>query len=210
MTAGTRRKRGRFPLAVLAVAVALCMTAPASAVIIPPTDYDTIVGSVGGVVDTASGVFQFGPSILANLDTTVYFDGSVYTYEHDLAAETPSVSEFNTLFDVLGFNGVAGWSFTDALAAGSPGGDSAFTIDEDPDGTIDYETNVAAFGFGDGDRIRFFFQSSAPPNPASYGLINSGVDSTTTLGPTVPEPGTILLLGTALLGIGLIRKRRQA
>ncbi|MBI1357558.1 MAG: PEP-CTERM sorting domain-containing protein [Acidobacteria bacterium] len=179
------------------------------------TDYSTVIGTLGSLIDTASADFIGPGSVdLGDLTTDVYYDGSIYSYVHTVTPQTNNVSEFATAFGVYGFNGTAGWDFTEASAAGGDGDAGDFLVDDDLiNGTIDWETTGAGLGtgngFGSGETITFFYQSDKAPGPAYYSMINGGAGNAQTLGPTVPEPGTVLLLGSALLGLAAIRRRNQ-
>ena len=52
---------------------------------------------------------------------TVYFDGSLYTYVHEVIPSLNDNFALTTGFDVAGYTGTAGWSFSDAGAAGGSG-----------------------------------------------------------------------------------------
>ncbi len=200
----------------LILAIAGVNTAPAAP--IAPTDYDTVVGTFGALVAGPSIDFfdAAGPMQNTSLENTVFFDDSVYTYVHTVTPSVNFVSEFNTAFDVLGFNGVAGWSFSDSLAAGGLGLGLGFEVDLDLDGTLDWETAgqlsgdlvLNPNGWGTGEAITFFFQSTLPPGTGTYNLINSETGSATSFAPQVPEPGTLLLLGGALMMLAVGRRRR--
>lgn len=202
-------------LATATLALALLWTHPASAVPLGTEFNWDIFGPVGALDSTATDAF-IGAGNLGSLTTNVYFDGSLYTYENIVTPATNNISEFVTAFGVDGFNGVAGWSFSEAAAAGGAGDASDFLIDNDLlDNTLDWETTGAGFsapgtnGFGSGETITFFFQSDLPPAPNFYALINGGAGNARTLGPAVPEPSTVLLLGSALFGLGFLRRRKD-
>lgn len=117
----------------------------------------------------------------------------------------PFYSEVNTAFDVLGFTGVAGYSFTDATAAGL-----TFLINEDPDGTLDWEV-VDGGDWNSGELIALFFESTLPPGYGDYNAINGTVGTATSYAPIreeVPAPASLLLFGTALLGFMGMRRSK--
>ena len=63
---------------------------------------------------------------MGDLVSSVYYDGSRSTYVHTV---TPSINNnfvLDTAFTVAGYTGVAGWSFSDADAAGGDGDDGDF------------------------------------------------------------------------------------
>ena len=59
---------------------------------------------------------------------TVYFDGSLYTYVHEVIPSLNDNFALTTGFDVAGYTGTAGWSFSDAGAAGGSGTAMDFLI----------------------------------------------------------------------------------
>lgn len=205
------RSPSRLALAVTGLFFALSFTSSARAVTIPATDYDGVSG-IGSLVDTATAT-MLGPGSadFGELTTNVYFDGTgTYTYENVLTPAVDNISEFVTAFPVIGFTGVAGWSFSEAAAAGGVGTSDDFLIFLDLDSTIDWETGGPGFAadpFDSGETVTFFFQSTAAPRPGAYSQIDGGAANAQTLGTTVPEASTLLLLGSALLALGWIRWR---
>ena len=199
---------------VLVLILSLASAGAASAAhIVIPTDYDTVVGTFGPLfagptVDLFDAALP-PPDTIGSLENWVYFDGDIYTYVHLVTPSVDNVSEFNTSFPVLGFNDVAGWSFSDALAAGGLGLSSDFTLEHDGDDTLDWGTSgqLATSAWNAGESITFFFQSDLSPTEGAYQLINSEIGTATSFAPQVPEPGTVLLLGGALIMIALGRRR---
>lgn len=144
---------------------------------------------------------------------------------------TFSITEFNTAFRVLGYDPLAqlaGYSFADARAAGAdgdgvtvrngvivPDASAAFLLSLDFDGTLDWNVrrNARLAGFWDTDAhmvpIRFFFQSSLPPGSGAFGMHDGFSSGSVNYAPTpVPEPPSLLLLGSGLIGLGLLARRK--
>lgn len=153
-----------------------------------------------------------GGQDIGDLTNTVYFNdqSGLYTYVHDVDPGIPNISEFNTGFEVLGFNNVAGFSFADSGAAGGPGDGSGFSIDLDADGTIDYELDPNNAFWDTGENIRFFYQSTLPAGSGLYNLTNGSVGTGTSFAPAVPEPSTYLLFGSALALFAMRRRKKSA
>lgn len=203
----------------LTAVLALLCSGTASAIPIVGVDWDTLAGTVGGLIaGPTSDVFVTAPGApipsVGSITNNVYFDTSngIYTYTHDVTPSVPFASEFNTGFAVQGFNGVAGWSFSDAQAAGGMGLGGGFELDLDLDGTLDWETGgqLANVGWGAGEKVTFFFQSVWPPQSGSYNLTNSEVGRAVSFAPSIPEPSTYLLFGSALALFALRRRKKSA
>ena len=155
--------------------------------------------------------------------------GTVYTYIHEVTpgvdfpndppfAEPDTVlpvtaaQSFSLDFPASGFNGVAGYSFSEAEAA--LGTDNAPTVEETEGGGLTWRIPTLA-EWSDNEKISFFWQTSQNPSgPGGTYRLGTSDQSGTGAGPlptpvaveSVPEPGAIAPL--TLLGLGLLLKRR--
>lgn len=159
--------------------------------------------------------------------------GTLYTYIHqvtpgvDFPNDPPfpapgvvlpveGVEAFRLNFPASGFNGVAGYSFSEAAAA--LGDTSNLTVEEANDGSLVWRAPADA-GWDTSETISFFWQTTQNPSGPGgiYGLLGDG-QSGTANGPVptpvvvappateVPEGSAITPL--ALLGLGLLIQRR--
>lgn len=214
----------------LAVGIAVVlglMASPAAA--LPVTDLASVAlgGSVGYFSDMVWDPVEGNHGTLA---TRAYVSSGGYVYVATLDPIVSGVKFFQTTFlntgGVAGFTGLAGWSFSDAVAAGSATGGGAFTLGYKGDGSTDLlwtvRNAVDGFTVANWDNqapIRFFFESTyAPGLNDYYEMMNAVAGFAQGLAPdpnappaTVPEPGTLLLLVSGLLagGAWTRRVRRQ-
>jgi len=144
--------------------------------------------------------------------------GTIYTYAHtatpgvDLPNDPPfpspdtilpldDVTQFGLGFAAEGFNGVAGFSFSEAAAAvGTPG---AVAIERLDDGSLVW--SVSTDDWDTGEPITFFWQTMQPPSgPGGIYAISNALTSGSGNGPLpipVPEPGSAVLVGFAAIGV---------
>ncbi|MEO1560514.1 MAG: exosortase, PEP-CTERM interaction domain protein, partial [Cyanobacteria bacterium J06632_19] len=128
------------------------------------------------------------------------------------------VQEFSLGFDAAGFNGVAGYSFSQAENA--LGSDGSFNIEQLDDGSLAW-TLSGGEGWNTNssnpETITFFWQTTqAPSGPGGTYIASNNITSGSGNGPlptpvqTVPEPNGILgLLAPMALGGVFTLKRNK-
>lgn len=170
------------------------------------------VGDLSSSVSCPDGFTACEPPLNAS--------GTIYTYTHTVipGVDNPNdapfpnpgtvlpfddVSQFSLGFAATGFNGVAGYSFTDAANA-----NVEFSIELLPSGEISWVTNN--MDWDTGETITFFWQTTqAPSGPGGTFNISNSNGSASGAGPIptaiqVKEPAT---LSVVLLGL-LVALRR--
>jgi hypothetical protein len=196
----------------LVLVAALLAPRPASAV---PVDLDLWLPTAGalfaGPLDDDFTVALPPPGTMGTQTNNVYFNGTTgeYTYVHTVNPSLDNNQLLNTQFTVNGFTGVAGWSFSDSIAAGGSGaGDFILTTF---DQLVWTSTIPPGNGWDANEPISFFFVSTRPPSIGDYNLIGLESGTAQSFSPSpVPEPGSIALLGSGLVGLYTAMRRRRS
>ncbi len=195
----------------LVLVTSLVAARPASAI---PVDLDVWLPGAGelfaGPLDDDFTVAMPPPPTMGTIVNNVYFDGTQYTYVHTV---TPSLNNnmlLNTQFNIAGFTGTAGWSFSDAAGAGGDGDDGDFEIADFDQ--LAWSSRIGpGFGWDANESISFFFVSTRPPTIGDYNLIGFESGTGQSFAPSpVPEPGSIALLGSGLVGLYTAMRRRRS
>lgn len=223
------RMVGTFSLVVaLGVGLGVAVT-PAGAIPVgafTATNFDTLTLGVEQV-EVTKNFRDVSSTIIDTGTSSVWFNQNtgIYTYVLQLNptnTSTFNLYEFNTGFNVLGFTGIAGYSFSDAMSAGAPdNGSGALQTVLDNDGTVDM--NVLAANFWDSTHlvpIKFFYQSTYAPGLASYKYnMTTATAAGSLLGyapltapvAATPEPASLVFLASGMAGMvgrGLWRWRK--
>lgn len=176
--------------------------------------------SLGDLVSSVSC-----PDGLGVCDPSSNPPGTIYTYIHTVTpgvdsandgpfaqpatvAATNGVTEFRLAFSAQGFNGVAGYLFSDATTA--LGGADGLDIEQLADGSLLWTVSGSTSGWDTAQPISFFWQTTQPPSgPGGVYSISNGIVSGSGAGPlptVVPEPSCLVVL--TVLG-GLLGRRRD-
>jgi hypothetical protein len=197
----------------------------------PTVDASLVNGGGDGIGDLISSVSC--PSGFAACTPPTNAPGTIYTYLHEVTPGVdnpndapfpmPSVvlpvaeaTSFRLGFPAHGFNGVAGYSFSDAASA-LPAG-AVISLEQISDGSLVWTLPTGA-GWSTGERIRFFWQTTqAPTGPGGTYILAADGGSGSGAGPlpapiaTVSAPSSLalfILAGTLLaLANWRVRQRR--
>lgn len=224
---------------VLAAALALVLGSSSPAAAIPVVDLndgsiqgmlDVLRASAGPNDIRTPNIAPFFDKDLGDLTNTVFSDNEtgIFTYIEEVFPQNPganpnvsSVDRFRTAFAPLGLTGSAGWDFSQAAtAAGSGDGSGDFTFVITP---LDRLSWIAAGNlvgnWNPGETITFFYQSFFGPSlTGNYSTLSSVSDDINDAGAVglsyapnpIPEPSTFFLLGSAMVVLGLVIRRRRS
>lgn len=175
-----------------------------NSILITPQDIDSIdlgeviVGPLGSVVSddfttvSSQDIGDLNSSVFANSAT------GLFTYTHQVTPGIDDIDSFAVSFVDSGFNGVAGYDFSEANIAGGNGDGTDFnnSFVDGTDETINWIIPNGTDSFFDaGETITFFWQSNLRPvGPFGTYNLSSGSSLGNAIGPTpnapVPEPVT--------------------
>ena len=189
----------------LMLATSLLAARPASAI---PVDLDVwLLTDPPKIAGPRTDEFQVA---MGEIENTVYFDGTLYTYVHTVNPSLDDNLLLNTAFHVEGYTGTSGWSFSESIAAGGSGA-TDFAVFEV--GQIAWLSLFGPLGWDANEPISFFFVSTKPPGLGDYNLRSGLIDmesGTASSYAPVPEPGSIALLGSGLVGLYTALRRRRS
>jgi hypothetical protein len=158
---------------------------------------------VGGTVTTALSTAEFTALAEAN----VYQNGSIFSYVYTVHVTSPvSLSQFTT--SSLGkdlFSSALNFGIVPDLSGGGAD-DTSFNF-----GSSSLQVDLTGVGGQGPNKLTFYAQSVLPPGAGTISAQDGGTSNFgTTVDPgPVPEPSTMLLLGSGLIGVGTFFRRRR-
>ena len=190
------------------VAVVLMAGTNLQAISITPADLDNII--LGVSVDNPAGT-NLIPSTVGTFDAEV-FHGSEYTYVFQMNPTVDNVREILSPIFLKGFNGVAGWSYSEAFAAGGPADGTAWALALTSNDRLRWDLpaqDSASHFFDASESISFFYQSAYGPADVNgnYNLAATGTAGFASGPMPAPEPATLFVMTAA--GLSSLLRRRQ-
>ena len=192
-----------------------------SATLVSPQDFNSIalgeviVGPLGSVV--SDNFTTSDAQALGDLDSSVFANSAtgLFTYTHQVTPGVNNFASFTVDFPASGFNGVAGYDFSQSNNAGGSGDSTDFEIvfNDNNQETITWRIPSGTESFFEaGETITFFWQSTLRPvGPFGNYSLENNLSEGIAIGPTpnalilepIPEPSSLGFL--TLLGLFLLR-----
>ena len=178
----------------------MTVSAVAGPVHVATADLEDTFGSVvgGPLLVTTSGA-----DWSLNIEATVRFKNGVYTYLYEISDAPPPESAITILI-------IGSPLFDPTMSYGTAGDNSCCLADAIFTSSITFHLNPALTN-QTGDTLILYAQSTSTSGDVPF--IATGTEGSSgqgdTIGPVAtPEPGTLLLLGSGLLGTGLFAKKK--
>ncbi len=151
-----------------------------------------------GSITSATGV----PFACTQADCTPTFSSSSLTAPTTFSVPLGAYANFIVWGDGLGGTHDTRYQFTTILSSASSVGQDDLTIFA----TGTFHDSLGVYDDADASLIFNFTQSGGP----GHSISGSGTINTPASFQLAPEPGTMVLFGGALVGLGLIRRKKQA